>query len=283
MLTNLEKIIIIGKKIFVGSNLYFFLKKKKQKVLLINYNDFVKKKNKFLNSIDYIINCSINSNYINNKYNVDNDFDLKIAKKIKKTSIKLIFLSTRKVYAPKSNIKEKNKLNPKSNYSKNKLITEKKLFKILKDKVLILRISNLIGINKYKHRKMHNTFINIFFDLIKKNIIINNKNIFKDFLPINKFCKITYFLIKKKTIGIFNVSLGQKVYLKELIRWLNYFNPKKCKIVKIKKNFNKDSFYLNNHKLKKHLKINIKKSDLKKYCLQISKNFFKNNSAKFQQ
>ena len=40
-----------------------------------------------------------------------------------------IFLSSRKVYKSKENIKENDRLNPLSNYSKNKLITENLLKK----------------------------------------------------------------------------------------------------------------------------------------------------------
>jgi len=49
----------------------------------------------------------------------DNDYNL--SKLIHNSKTTYIFLSTRKVYKPKANIKENDKLLPKSNYSKNKL------------------------------------------------------------------------------------------------------------------------------------------------------------------
>ena len=76
---------------------------------------------KSLSSFNTIINCTTNKNYINKKYDIKNDFDLKIAKKIKNLNTIYIFISTRKVYPSKPNLKEKSKLSPKSNYSKNKL------------------------------------------------------------------------------------------------------------------------------------------------------------------
>ena len=88
----------------------------------------------------YIINTSINKNYIKKRYNSKFDNDYKLSKLIhKKNKTTYIFLSTRKVYKPKANIKENSKLLPKSNYSKNKLITEKKLFKQLNKNLLILK------------------------------------------------------------------------------------------------------------------------------------------------
>ena len=64
-------------------------------------------------------------------------------------------LSSRKVYKIGINLKESSALKPKDNYSINKLISEKNLQKILNDKILILRISNIIGLNKKKSKKLH--------------------------------------------------------------------------------------------------------------------------------
>ena len=100
------------------------------------------------------------------------------------------------VYKPKANIKERSKLLPKSNYSKNKLITEQKLFKQLNKKLLILRISNVIG-DKEKIKKIHNTFIDIFFNNMHKGFVFDNKKDFKDFISIDKFCEIMKNIIKK--------------------------------------------------------------------------------------
>ena len=42
-------------------------------------------------------------------------------------------------------------------------------------------------------------------------------------------------LINKKAVGIYNVSLGKKVYLNKLINWLNLFNKNKYKCIDIPK------------------------------------------------
>ena len=151
-----KKILIIGKKSFVTSVLknnlkkFFFLK-------IVNFENFLKIKKNYLTSFNHIINCSLNRRYVTKKYDVKNDFDLIIAKKIKSYDIRYIYFSTRKVYKLGNNLKENSVKKPKSFYSKNKLITEKKLFSILKKKVLILRVSNLIGYSKtLSSRKIHN-------------------------------------------------------------------------------------------------------------------------------
>jgi hypothetical protein len=272
----MKKILIIGKKSFVAKNINVHLK---NSFILknVHYSRFNKISKKNLIDFDYIINCSISKKYVTNKYSELNDLDFKIAKKIFKFPIKMIFLSSRKVYEHGDNLKEASKLNPRCHYSKNKLITEKKLIKILAKKVLILRISNLIGkLNaNISHRKIHHTFIDNFYFYLKKGVIFNNKKLYKDFLTVKKFCEILKKLINIKTNGIYNISIGEKIFLKDLVGWLNYYNiNKKYHVIDVPDNFNKECFYLNNLKLKKKININISKLELKRYCINLSKNFF---------
>ena len=139
----MKRILIIGKRGFIGNNLYKYLKKF-YKVKQISFKEFVKFKPE-INYYNHIINTSINKNYINNKYNEKFDNDLKISKLINNKETIYSFISTRKVYPSKANLRENSQLLPKTNYSKNKLITEKKLIKKFKDNLVILRVSNIIG------------------------------------------------------------------------------------------------------------------------------------------
>ena len=265
----MKKILIIGKRGFIGKHLSNYLKR----FYFVSHKSF-KNLNKYkfdVDKFDYVINTSINSKYIKEKYKENYDNDLKISKFIKKKNTKYIFLSTRKVYQSRANIKENSNLMPKSNYAKNKLKTEKKLITSLNNNLIILRISNVIG-DKSKVKKIHNTFIDIFFQNIKKGFIFENGKDFKDFISIEKFCEIVKSIINKDLRGIFNVSIGKKIYLNEIINWLNRYNKKNVKI-KYKK-IREDCFFLNNKKLMSKIKVNNSKSELKKYCLKISKKRF---------
>ena len=189
----------------------------------------------------------------------------------------MIMLSSRRVYKNGINLKESSALNPKDNYSKNKLKTEKVLLKILKKKILILRISNVIGLNNKKHKKLHKLFIDVFLENIKKGIIFNNKNSYKDFIPVNKFCEIVERLIIFKANGIYNVSIGKKIFLRDLVIWLNYYNKKRnIKYVNLTKKYQSDNFTLNNNKLMNKIKIKNTTQNLKKYCVKLSKKLFGN-------
>ena len=265
-----KKILIFGKNSFIGSNLYTFLKNKHfVKIRSFNSNSLLN-----LNKFDYIINCSTNKKYINNIYSKRNDFDLKIVKNLDE-STNFIFLSSRKIYKAKSNIYEGSRINCLNNYEKNKYITEKKILGIKKNKSIILRISNIIGFKKYNPRRSHHTYLDYLINKVKKGEFILNQNEFKDFLDINTFSKIIDSIIKKKVFGIYNISMGKRVYLKDLNNWLLTSNKKKLKIIKLKNNEKNQSFYLNNSKLKKKIELKININQLRKECIKLSKKLFK--------
>jgi len=260
-----KKLLLIGKHSFISSNINFFLKNKLN-IKIITFEKFKKTSLKKIDKFNYVCNCSITKKYASERYEKKNDLDYYIAEKLKNLSVKFIFLSSRKIYSPKANLKEHDPLNPKENYSKNKLITEKKINRLLKNKVLILRISNLIGKPlKKSNRKVSMTFIDNFFKYSKENIILY-ENHFKDFLSVNQFTRIFYNILKNDLNGTFNVSLGKKVYVSEIIKRLNIKKSLKFKKIKIKK---KDSFYLNNKKLNKILKLKLTKKELLNYCHKI--------------
>ena len=66
--------------------------------------------------------------------------------------------------------------------------------KILQNRLLILRISNIIGPPSNSKKKLHKTFSDIFFETVKRGLIYENKDTYKDFISIKKFCEIMYIL-----------------------------------------------------------------------------------------
>ncbi len=267
------KILIIGKNSFIGLNLHLFLRKKYRTDICSFKNEILKKLYKY----DYVINCSTNQRYVKYKYNEKNDFDLKIVKKIKNTKTKFIFLSSRKIYLPSSNIKENSKREFLNNYEKNKFITENKITRLHKNHSTILRISNLIGYKKNNLRKVHLTYVDYLLKITNEGKMYENGKRFKDFLDINSFSKIIHLIIKNKINGIYNVSIGKKIYLDEINKWiLHYYKPiKKLKVYNLRNEKDDESFFLNNSKLLKKININLSKQKLKKECLKLSKKLFK--------
>lgn len=266
-----KKLLLIGKNSFLGKNLYSGLKDKIDTHIL-SFEDFKKLTKKKISKYSHICNCSINPNYVKFKYNKKNDTDLEILKKIQNFNINYIFLSTRKIYQNKENIKETERKKPKCNYSKNKLITENKIIKLLPNKVTILRISNILGLKAKNFRNTHVSFIDNYVKYLFSNKKYYYINDFKDFITIKQFVKLFYLILIKNIKGTYNVSLGKKIYIRTLLKWLNFKNINDNKFL-VKKNMTpKDSFTLNNSKLLGILKIKIKRSDVKDFCKLIGKN-----------
>ncbi len=82
-------------------------------------------------------------------------------------------------------------------------------------------------------------------------------------------------LLKYNANGIYNISIGKKIYLNELVDWLNFYNRRKTTKIEIKKSFNNDNFTLNNKKLMNKIKTSNSLNEFKKECIKLSKYYFK--------
>ena len=68
--------------------------------------------------------------------------------------------------------------------------------------------------------------------------MFDNKNIYKDFISNRKFSEILRKLLNINAHGVFNISIGEKIFLKDLVNWLNHYNKSKnIDLVKIPNNF----------------------------------------------
>lgn len=261
----MKKILIIGKKSFIGSYLKNYLKKF-YKVDCLKFEDVIKKDILFFENFSHVINTSIHKNYIKKRYRIINDLDRKFILKFKKINFIYVFLNTRKIYLPNYNITEQSIKKPSCFYSKNKLKTEQFLKKQLKSKFLSLRIGNIIGKKILKNqRNNHRLFFDNYLILRKKNQKIFIDNDYKDFLSIIQFSRIVRDLVKNNVIGIYNVSISKKIYLSEILYWLDKKFYRKIKFT----NHSNDSFSLNNKKLLKRIVKKPLKSELKNFCQKI--------------
>ncbi len=257
-------IIIVGKNSFLGKSIYNYFYKYFT-VKLYSFEEFIKLDLHKLTKITHIINCAITKEYLTTSYKKKNDLDFLLIKKIKETKIKYIFFSSRKVYKLGERLTEDSQLLPLGHYAKNKLISENFLKDQIKKNYLILRISNVLGKKFSNYRKIHKTFLDNFFIYRNKNLPKLFIDEFKDFITIKQLCNIIKKLIENNSSGTFNVSLGQKVYISEITKWLDPIFFKKINFIK-NNSLRKDSFTLSNSKLLKAIKINISKKDLKTFC-----------------
>lgn len=212
----MSRVIIFGNKSFIQKHLYSYLKKKKFNVIKKKFEDL--KKTFFYNN-DIVINCSTDSELFLNKYEKKKDRNYHIANYIKNKNIKFFLLSTRMVYKPKKDIHEKSQRLPINCYGLNCLESEFFCKKILKNKLLILRISNVIG---YEIRKKRTSLMSELIKGAKKQKITldNSYNFKKDIIPIKFFCNYIYIIIKLKYTGLLNIGSGVSFTLLNLAKKL---------------------------------------------------------------
>jgi nucleoside-diphosphate-sugar epimerase len=147
----------------------------------------------------------------------------------------------------------------------------------IKPKILILRLSNIIGyeINRIRNSLMSKIILGININSIQLDNSYNQK---KDLMPVELFCRVLFNLIKKRVYGIFNVGTGISISLLELSKIMlnsTKFSNIEIKIDKKLKTSDNDYSY-NISKLKNIYKFNFNKKDLVNSLNEISKKIYAN-------
>lgn len=260
-----KKILLVGRRSILAKK----IKEKLNKTFLIkhiSFANFKKINKKKLKSFYLLINCSFNKK----KHSLKNNPDIFIAKKVKDISIKYIMFSTSKVYGANSYKKiftENDKCYPITKYGLVRFKTENILKKLLSNRLLILRISNIL-IFDLRNDKMSENFINVMLNSLKNEFLITipKKKIVKDFITIEFLIESLLKLIKKNAHGVFNISSSYGLSLKEIgILLIKGFNAGEINY----SNSDSDSFILSNKKLFKMTGKYTSLSTLKKYILNL--------------
>lgn len=240
---NYNKIFLVGNKSFLQESL--FLKLKNNNLVKINYNKIFKEK---ISENDLVVNFSNDINFYYKRYFIKYDRNYILAKFLKRTNTKLIILSTRQVYKPNMNLTENSQIEPISNYGKNCLVSEKNCMKTLKSRLLILRLTNIIGFENRKKKRP--SLVSSIINGYKKGVIKfdNNYYLLKDLLPIQHFTEIFFKITRFDLKGIYNVGTGKSIKVSLFINKI--FNNKKINIkIDNKKKINDSHFSVNPNKL----------------------------------
>ena len=238
-----KKIFLVGNKSFLQESLFKNLKNKK--LVKIKYNKIFKRK---IYKDDLIINFSNHINFYNKQYKTEYDRNLSLAKFLKKTHSKFILISTRQVYKPRMNINENSTIKPISIYGKNSLNSEKNCEKVLQSKLLILRLTNIIGYENENKKKP--SLMSIIINGYKNDLIEfdNNYYLYKDLLPVNQFVQIFQRIIKFDLNGIYNIGTGKPMKINLFLKKI--LDKKKINIkIDNKKKVLDNNFSINSKKL----------------------------------
>ena len=205
------------------------------KIIKVNYKRINDKFLKLIKNSDIIINC-IGENRIDRRMLEINYKILKnISSKIKDKNTKKIFIhiSTCGVYGETKSekISELTNPEPRTLYSKTKLLGEQILRENLKDKrkLIILRCSQIVGSG------MRNTSIKKLFYYIKKNLFffIDNKKAIFSYIFSDDVISCIKKLIKKKNLNYSIFNLSSKSTFEDLVQEITISINKKTFIPNI--------------------------------------------------
>lgn len=299
-----SKILITGGTGFLGYEIANHLSKKydiistsKRKRKNFLHLDYPKKKlkDKVFKGIDTIIHlASLDRDEANKNFKKAKKINFDLTKELIEFSINnkvknFIYISSISVYGENLslNTSENTIPKPKDEYSKLKLMCEKLLKqKSIKQKVLILRLSNIIGRPKIMTKGYQKLFIpSICLSALKNNKIIlkTNGDQYRDFLELNLFIKMITFFLKNidrvDNFSVFNISSSNSLKIINVAKKVkaifdNVLN-KKVKIVRGKK-INEKKYSINNNKMKNFLNLKIK-NNYNKTLFDIV-NFLKNEA-----
>jgi len=202
----------------------------------------------FLHLAAIVPTSEINKNYIKaKKVNYDGTKNIVDALLLKK-NIWFFYASSSHVYASSSNkIRENSKLKPITLYGKLKYLSELYILKKLEKSKINYCIGRIFSFTCFTQKESF-----LVPSIFKKNkttssslVVFKNTNHFRDFVSIGDINRAIFFLLKKKSTGIFNIGSGKKINL-------NFLVKKICKI------FNNIPVFKNNHKIT-YLVANIEK------------------------
>lgn len=221
---------------------------------------------------DYVICFAIHPDFMKRDMDCSEVLDTQIATAIKDSNAKYVFMSSRKVYGTTNDCvvhKETDKAEGFDFYSINKVKVEKELYKILGDRLLILRIANILG--EPVQRTGYKTFIGwICENYIQtgKLIVTQNADAIKDFIPKSFLHHAISSLIENNVTGTYNISSGLGTSVEKVLAG---YVGKENLILQGNDEEKQDQFVLNNEKLLKATGLSISEDDIDKYLLQCRK------------
>ena len=228
-----------------------------------------------MQNYDVVINFSFNPKLYTEEYKEEYDQDLKIARLVKDhKNIIFTILSSRQVYGVHEDLKIFKEsdidLNSKiTTYGLNKIKCENNVKNCIGDssRILICRSSNIFSGNVGGRN-----FVGIALQsLLTSNVIKlnSNKEVVKDFLPIDIHSEILECLIKNGATGTYNVGSGVKINLGELCE--QFIKGFKSGKIQDKTTIN-DQFILDISKIKQYIDLDISSKKILSYAYNIGNN-----------
>lgn len=240
-----KRIVIIGSKGFIGSNLSKLLKKNKFTILNVHRNNYnveketeVKSLSNKINEGDIIIFAAAKAPVKNNEMLYKN---IKMCRNIcnffnYKSIEQFIYISSDAVYEDSKKIINENSItNPDSLHGIMHLTREKMFLEKFKDKLCIVRPTLIYGLGDPHNGYGPNQFRNLI-NLNKDINLFGKGEELRDHIHIDDICNIILNIINKRGNGIINLISGEVISFNNIAKILIKNKKSKAKIIYNKRN-----------------------------------------------
>lgn len=201
-----------------------------------------------------IVNFAFAPQFRKQVYDTQGDFDSFLAKMLGGRDIRYVMLSSRMVYGQGDHyfgLTEDHPCEPINPYGMAKLAVERSLGRYLGDRLTILRMGNIFGVEKER---------TTFFGRMMKGLRDDRKIVFdmgaetkRDFLAAHRFADALVKVVASPVAGVFNIGSGVATPCGDIANWLiEGFGAGKLQVVKPEI---RDQFSLDTSKAKAEWKL----------------------------
>lgn len=148
--------------------------------------------------------------------------EVRLAMQIANFKCHLIHMSSRRVYAPPQNggaFSEMSELGPTTMNGANKLTGERAIVKLLDERLTILRLANVFGLELQSGRR---TFMARLLAGLKndRRVVFDvSLSTARDFLPDQSFARILQRIVSNPVPGVFNLGSGIATPIRDIAAW----------------------------------------------------------------
>ncbi len=175
-----------------------------------------------LDGVDIVVNAARHPASSRDDYDLDRlDPDVRLAEHIGDRDIRMVMLSSRKVYAPSDRpLGEGSPVGPTDAYGANKLRAERRLASMLGERLSILRLANIFGDERIGGRR---SFLAMLLNrLADENRIRYDMSPFveRDFLPVEVLARLLVRIVREPPGGVLNVGSGIALPTGRIALWI---------------------------------------------------------------
>ncbi len=262
-----DGLLLVGQNSFIASHLLSILPKDRLRAVSHGALDTPG----LLDGIGVVINAARHPSSGQTDYDLDiMDPDVRLARMIGDRSIRMIMLSSRKVYAPSDHpLAETSPIGPSDAYGANKRRAEERLARELGERLSILRLSNIFGDERVPGRR---SFLALLLNrLMEQNQIRYDMSPFvkRDFLPVETLTGLLARIVREPPGGVLNVGSGIALSTGRLALWImEGFGDGKLVIESYEE---KDPFVLDISRLEERYGCPCTIDDIRSRCLDLGR------------